>query len=311
VGTQSPGQNIVITNNGIAEVAIASVSSPAAPFSITTSTCVGLLPAGASCVVTVVFAPTSPTASSGTIVVSGEGLSVTTSLVGTGRTPTGPTPGFLTIKPVSANFGNAVVGTALPAKNFVVTNPGQSAVVVTSVGLGGTGADQFTVASNGCSGSLAAKASCTIQVAATVTRDGAQTATLDVLGAGGAAAHATLRIGGEFTPTLKMVPGVVSPGEVTTAIGEGFPPGVDVQLEFNGEAPFVTVPTQADGTFRYSLLLVPHSVRIGGRQVVVVDRPEFSGVFAPLLIELATSRPSGFSNPQFTSGVRALITRGG
>lgn len=311
VGTQSAGQNVVITNTGVAEINVASVTSPAAPFSVTANTCVGMLPAGASCVVTAVFAPTAPGAASSTIVVSGEGVSVSTSLTGTGRTPTGPTPGFLTIKPISANFGKAVVGTALPARKFVVTNPGQLAVVVTSVSLGGTGADQFAIASNSCTGSLAPNASCTIQVSATVTRDGAQTATLDVLGAGGSAAHATLRIGGEFTPTLKMNPGVVSPGEVTTANGEGFPPGVVVQLAFNGEAPFKDVTVDADGTFHSSFLLVPHSVRIGGRQVEVVDRPEFSGVFAPLLIELATSRPSGFSGSVLTSGIRNLLTRGG
>ena len=42
-------------------------------------------------------------------------------------------------------------------------------------------------------------------------------------------------------------------------------------------------------------------LRIGGVQVLAVDQPSFSGVRAPLLIDLATYRPSGFSsNPAIT-----------
>jgi hypothetical protein len=137
------------------------------------------------------------------------------------------------------------------------------------------------------------------------------TATLRVAGAGGHLAVATLRIGGAFTPTLKTNPGVTRPGEITVVTGEGFPPNIDVQLAFDGETVPITTINTGDGAFRYSLFLLPHGTRIGGRKIVVLDPVEFGDVFTPLLIELATSRPSGFSNPQFTSGVRALLTRGG
>ena len=60
-----------------------------------------------------------------------------------------------------------------------------------------------------------------------------------------------------------------------------------------------------------SYLLLRHGVRIGGRQVVAVDQADFSGVRAPLLIELAASRPTGFESPAITSGVRSLVNRGG
>jgi hypothetical protein len=306
LGSQSPPQNAVITNTSPVEINIGSVSSPAAPFSIIGNSCGGVLPSGATCAVTVVFTPTAVGGASSSVTVSGDGVSVSVSLIGTGRGS-----GLLTIKPASANYGSAVVGTVLPAKNFVVSNPGQSPVSLAGVSLAGGGADQFAVVSNGCTGSLAVGASCTIQVAGTVTRAGSLTATLDVLGAGGLSAHATLRLGGEFTPTLKMNPGVVSAGEVTVAIGEGFPPNIDVQLAFDGEAPFATVHTDATGAFRFDYLLLRNGVRIGGRQVIAVDQADFSGVRAPLLIDLATYRPSGFSSPAITSGVRSLFSRGG
>ncbi|HSB87786.1 MAG TPA: choice-of-anchor D domain-containing protein, partial [Ilumatobacteraceae bacterium] len=310
VGGQSAGQNAIIINTSVAEINVSAVAPPGGPFAITASSCGGLLPAGASCTVTLVFRPTAAGPASSTLAVSGEGLSVTSTLTGVGRALV-VSVGALSINPTSANYGSAPIGTSLPARTFTVRNTGSAAVALTDVTLNGTGADQFAITSNACTGSLAAGASCTIEVAATVTRDGSLTATLRVTGAGGHVAQASLRLGGAFTPTLKTNPGVVSAGELTAVIGEGFPPNIDVQLAFEGETPFATVHTDGGGTFRYTLYLLPHGVRIGGRKIVVADPVEFSDVFAPLLIELATSRPSGFSSPQFTSGVRALITRGG
>jgi hypothetical protein len=313
IGSQSPAKTAVITNTSAAEVNLGSVTVAPGPFSITANTCTGVLPAGATCTVTMVFKPTVAGPATANLVVTGDGLSTTTSLTGTGRTPTTttlPTAGVLKIKPTSVSFGSAVVGTALPAKSFVVSNSGQSAVTITGVALGAAGADQFSIDSNGCTGALAPAATCTIQVSATVTRQGSLTATLTVSGAGGQSATATLRLGGEFTPTLKMNPGVVSTGKITSAIGSGFPPNIDVDLALDGEAPFVTVHTDAEGSFKYDYLLVT-AVRIGGREVLAVDQPQFSGVRAPLLIELPKYRPSGFQSPQFTQGVRSLVYRAG
>ena len=263
---------------------------------------------------TIVFSPSAPGGASSSVTVSGDGLSVSSSLVGNGLAPNVPTPGSLTMSPGSANYGTGAVGTAFPAKTFTVTNPGQTAVTIAGSGLSGGGADQFAIGANTCSGVLGPSASCSIDVAATVTRGGALTATLGVLGTAGESAQATLRLRGTapvFTPTLLMNPGVVSAGEVTAAIGSGFPPNLDVQLAFRDEDPFATVHTDAAGAFRYDYLILRNGIRIGGRQVVAIDQPQFSGVFAPLLIDLATFRPAGFSSPVFTSGVRSLVSRGG
>ena len=317
VGSQSPPQNAVLTNTSGVVINLSVITPPGAPFVITANGCGGLLPAGASCTVTVVFKPTVIGGASSSITVSGDGLSVSVSLVGNGRAL--PTAGSLTIAPTAANFGTAQVGTSLPAQSFTVSNPGQTAVTFSGVSLNGGGADQFSIASNTCTGSLAPGASCTISVAATVTREGSTAATLAILGTGGQSAQAALRVIGTnvavvvvvFTPTLKMNPGVVSAGEVTAAIGSGFPPNIDVQLAFEGEVPFTTVHSDDAGAFRYNFLVLRNGIRIGGRQIIALDQPQFSGVRAPLLIDLATFRPSGFSSPAFTSGIRALVSRGG
>ncbi len=312
VGQQSAPQNAVVVNTSGVPINISGVTSPAAPFSITGNGCSGTLPPGASCAVTVVFSPTVAGPATSSITISGDGLSVSVSLVGTGRAP----EGSLIINPASVNFGTAPVGTTLPARNLVVSNPGQLAVPFSDVSLSGGDADQFAIASNGCTGSLAGGASCTITVTSTPTRTGALTGILSVRGTGGQVAQATLRVRGTgvtivFTPTLKMNPGVVSPGEVTTAIGAGFPPGIEVQVAFEGESPFATVTTDGAGEFHVQYLLLRNGIRIGGRQIVVTSPAEFTDVRAPLLIDLATFRPSGFSSPAITSGVRSLVSRNG
>ncbi len=170
----------------------------------------------------------------------------------------------------------------MAAKQFVVSNPGQTAVPLAGVALSGAGADQFAIGANTCTGSLGPGATCTVGVAATVTREGSMSATLGALGTGGQAAQATLAdprhsVPVVFTPTLKMNPGVVSPGEVTAAIGAGFPPNIEVELAFAGEAPFAKVQVKDDGTFRYDYLLLRNGIRIGGREIVAIDQAEFSG----------------------------------
>ena len=313
VGGMSAPQNAVITNTSQIAINIGAVTPPDAPFSVTANGCAGALAPGQTCAVTIVFSPAAGGSASSSLTVSGDGLSVSASLVGNGRSPNVPTPGFLTIAPASANYGSAAIGAALPVKNFTVSNPGQTPVTIVGVGLGGSGADQFAIGTNTCTGSLAGGASCTVDVGATVTRDGSMSATLGIAGSGGQSAQATLRVRGTaqlFTPELLMNPGVVSGGEITAAVGSGFPPDIDVELAFRDEAPFGTVHTDAAGAFRFDYLVLRNGIRIGGREVVAIDQPQFTGVFAPLLIDLATFRPAGFSSPAFTSGVRSLVSRG-
>jgi hypothetical protein len=250
-------------------------------------------------------------------------------LVGVGRVV--PTAGSLTVTPASADYGSVVVGTSPAAKSFAVSNPGQTPVAITGVALGGGGQDQFTVGSNGCTGGLAGGASCTITVSATVTRVGTSVATVTISGGGGQSAQATLQVRGTakgsvppaptttttlpppgvFTPTLKMNPGVVVPGGNTVAIGSEFPPDIDVELAFAGEAPFDTVHTDAVGAFRLTVRAPADGTHLGGRNIVAIDQAQFSGVRAPLLIDVGTLRPSGAGSPATPNGLPTLLIRGG
>ncbi|HEY1704552.1 MAG TPA: choice-of-anchor D domain-containing protein [Trebonia sp.] len=81
----------------------------------------------------------------------------------------------LSASPSSESFGNENVGSTGSAQSVTVSNPGTSAVSMSSVGVTGPFGE-----SNNCGTSLAAGASCTVSVTFTPTAAGAATGTLSV-----------------------------------------------------------------------------------------------------------------------------------
>jgi hypothetical protein len=88
---------------------------------------------------------------------------------------TGPTGTALTASPSSLSFGNENVGSTSSSQSVTVSNPGSSAVSMSSIGVTGPFGE-----SNNCGTSLAAGASCTVGVTFAPTASGAATGTLSV-----------------------------------------------------------------------------------------------------------------------------------
>jgi len=86
-------------------------------------------------------------------------------------------PASLTISPASAAFPG-VVGMTSDAVTFRVRNSGTASSGAISAALGGTGAVQFAMTDNQCSGVLAGGATCTIAVVYKPTATGSVTASL-------------------------------------------------------------------------------------------------------------------------------------
>ena len=84
-------------------------------------------------------------------------------------------PGALAATPTSLSFGDLASGSTSAAQAVTVTNPGTSAVSVSSVAVTG----EFSQTDN-CGGSIAAGGSCTVEVTFAPTSGGAQTGTLTV-----------------------------------------------------------------------------------------------------------------------------------
>ena len=154
-GTSSPAQEVVVTNTGgvVLQVSSIQVSGDFA-VSSTCRTSTGI-PAGASCSITVRFAPTIGGSRSGLITIQSNtsGDDATIALSGTGFAPS------VSLTTLELAFDNQLVGTRSSAKSIVLTNPGDVALIISSI----AGDGDFT-ATNNCGSSLAVNASCRIDV---------------------------------------------------------------------------------------------------------------------------------------------------
>jgi hypothetical protein len=193
IGTSSGSQLATITNDSNVIVPVDTVVAPGGPFSITADACSGaVLQPAASCTVGIAFTPGAAGPADAALVVTGEGAAASIAVHGVGLTP-----GALTLTPSAHDFGVASLGTQLGATALTVTNTGGSPLGVAAVGVVGAAADQFVVDVDGCTGvTLAAGQTCQVDVSATPTREGPQSAQLRVSGTNGQSLGADLQVRG-------------------------------------------------------------------------------------------------------------------
>jgi hypothetical protein len=97
----------------------------------------------------------------------------------------GTSPGSapaVSLSPTSLNFGSQAVGTTSAAQSVTLTNSGNAALSITSIGITGTNSGDFAQTNN-CPispATLAATASCTISVTFTPAATGTQTAAITI-----------------------------------------------------------------------------------------------------------------------------------
>jgi hypothetical protein len=106
----------------------------------------------------------------------------------------------VTLSPASLAFGNQTVGASV-AKPITLTNSGSAALGITSIAASGSG---FTSAHN-CAATLAAAASCTINVTFTPTAAVASTGAVTITSAATGSPH-TVGLSGTGTAPTPMVP---------------------------------------------------------------------------------------------------------
>ena len=176
VATESAAQSVTVTSSGNAPVVFgqAMVSTG---FVVTADTCSGqtIVP-GATCGVSLVFAPTATGAASGSLVlfanVSGGQASV--ALAGTGTAAAN-----ITLNPVSVTFAETVVGQTSAVANITVNNTGGTTATLNAPVLQQVAKD-FAIVQNTCVASLAPSTGCTISVSFTPTASGSRTGTLSI-----------------------------------------------------------------------------------------------------------------------------------
>jgi hypothetical protein len=157
----SAAQTVTVTNSGLDPLTINGVVATG-DFA-ETNTCGSTLAVGANCTVSVTFIPTRSGTRTGTFEVldNAAGSPQSVQLTGTG---TGPD---VTLSTANLVFGQQPVGTTSGAQVVTVTNDGNAALSITGITISGVFAQ-----TNNCAASLAAQASCTINVTFTPTSSG-------------------------------------------------------------------------------------------------------------------------------------------
>jgi hypothetical protein len=91
------------------------------------------------------------------------------------------TPAALSVSPAGLTFASQAVGSTSATRGFVLSNSGGGALIINSVALGGAQAGDFAIASDGCTGAtIAANATCTIEIAFKPTASGTRSAAVSI-----------------------------------------------------------------------------------------------------------------------------------
>jgi hypothetical protein len=216
VGQPSATLTAVVTNtsSGASTAALAqTVTGPDAAM-FTAVGCTGVsLAAGASCTVTVTFAPTAIGSRNAQLAIAASpGGAVATTLGGIGIAA-----GQLAIAPSAHAFANTNVGQTSAARQFTITNTAATGTGPLSTTLGGSQAAQFQIiaGSDGCRGlALAPGAQCTISIAFLPTVGGVAHASLTVAGAPGGSVTAGISGFGVGAAAITVAPATRDFGSV-------------------------------------------------------------------------------------------------
>ena len=144
------------STTGTVSFTVAVSNTTGSAWSLGTTTCTGSLLAGRSCSVGTVFAPTMAGAATADLVLTdGSGGVASSPLASTGLK-------HFTLTPPSGDYGLWAQGSTSPAKTYTVTNNHQTAITVSSIT---TTNPDFIRTGGTCTSTIAAKASCTVNIA--------------------------------------------------------------------------------------------------------------------------------------------------
>lgn len=164
VGTSSPVQAVSLTNAGTSTMTISSITATG-DYS-ETNTCAGTLAAGKNCTISITFKPTAGGTRGGSVTVNSAGNSPqSVLLIGSGAS------GTASLSASTLTFANQNIFTSSAAQTVTLSNKGSSPLAI----IGLTASGEY-VQTNTCGTSVAASASCVINVkfnpAATGSRPG-------------------------------------------------------------------------------------------------------------------------------------------
>lgn len=169
VGTVSSPQQLTLSNSG--DQPLTSIAVIATGDFTPVNNCGATLQPHGTCSVSVSYAPTVAGAETGTLTVTDEFRKQSVALTGTGVAP----PGASAL-PASISFGPSAIGSTSAAQTVTVANSGGTTLTT----LAATVTAGFAIATNTCSATLAAGATCQLGVTFSPTAAGSVTGTLTI-----------------------------------------------------------------------------------------------------------------------------------
>jgi len=272
VSTSSP-QAVTVTNTGNVAMTVSGVTVTSG---FAQSNNCSSVPTNGTCTISVTFAPTTSGTQNGTLTINdnAQGNPHAVTLSGMGIA------GVASISPSILTFSAATVGTTSAAQTLTLTNTGNGPLTISGVQPTG----DFAIANSNCA-SVAASATCTLQVTFTATASGARTGTIT------------------FTDSAANSP------QVITLNGSGIdfsmpPSGGSDTIKAGATATYTMSITPVGGAFSSAVSLVcagvpafstctinPTSVTPGGNPSTVTIAVKTSGTAAQLSVPGGAQRP--------------------
>jgi hypothetical protein len=259
VGTTSASSTVTVANTGAASLSLAGATLGGANAGDWVlpggGTCAipGTVAPGASCTIAIAFRPTAggARAASLSIAHNAAGSPGTVSMSGTGSTVPQPS---IALSAAALDFGAVIVGTPSAARTITVSNPGNATLTLGTIAPTGANAGDFARSGGTCAASVAAGASCTIDVVFTPAALGARAAALSIV-SNAPAGTAGVPLAGTGQPA--PVPGAtLSPGSAVfgNATVNVAAPNRTIVLASDGTAPLaVGAPTLSPPNAGFSI----------------------------------------------------------
>ena len=162
VNTASAAMPVTLTNTG--DEALTLIAAVVSGDFAVVNGCGATLPGHAACGILVSYVPKSTGAEAGLLTVTDEFRSQTATLTGTGVAP----PGVSLLPTGGLSFVPTAVGQASAAQTVTLTNSGGAALTISSAAVSG----DFAVGTNTCGTSVAAGATCMLQITFSPTAGG-------------------------------------------------------------------------------------------------------------------------------------------
>jgi hypothetical protein len=199
INVASVAQKVTVTNTDASQTLIVSSVSTTGNFQANINTCSVPVTPGNSCIILVVFDPTTPGTLTGTLTITGNGATMPAIVALSG------TAGATATLAPNLTFTGTNVGTTSAVQIVTLTNLSAFAFNVQSIAFGGTAAAEFSQ-TNTCGTSVSASGNCTISVTFKPTGTGNQNATLTVTSDAAASPQSVSILGVGTAPVATLSP---------------------------------------------------------------------------------------------------------